>query len=120
MNIQYNISINIEINNNGQKISNGYISCQTLPALAYLSTNSLAASQEVVAELQAQLANPNRDEFDWGADFCIINSQGEKSTVEHNDMSAANWRETFIYTDIPTATLLQLMQDWVAVLSAVK
>jgi hypothetical protein len=45
MQIEYAISINIEINADGQKITNGYISCETLPPLAYLSNNSLGAAR---------------------------------------------------------------------------
>jgi hypothetical protein len=119
MQIEYAISINIEINADGQKITNGYISCETLPPLGYLSTNSLAASQDVIAKLKAHLNNPDADSFRWGADFCIITTKGNSSIVEYNDMSVENWRETIINSHMPTATLLQLMQDWAAVLIAV-
>jgi hypothetical protein len=119
MQFNYSFNINTEFDGNGKKTSRAYISSTNLPMLGYLSTNSLVASIEVVAELQAQLKDQDREEFDWGADFCIITTKGNISTIEHNDMSVENWRETFILTEVETNTLLTLMQDWVKILQAI-
>lgn len=119
MQLDYSINVSFTHNNNNQKQSRAQLSCRTFPFLAYLSINQLPASKDVVAELKAQLADPSRPEFEWGADFCVITTQGPKSIAEHNDMSAEDWRNTYIQTQLTTDSLLTLMEDWLSILTAI-
>lgn len=107
--VNYQFIVNRTIFEDGTVAWMCALECAEYPMLRWLRKNRYIEKE--VENLEALLLG-EKLEYCWGADFCLIVSQKERSFIYDSSEHQEYQEELEISAEIPTALLLKIMKDW--------